>query len=241
MMTPLQRTQMLQASAEQILTRDVIERFGTVQYRVARRLARNTLRSTGLAFSVNKQVKTDSSMGISVATEKAYALMDDLEDAHLIPWVGDYTLSVRDNPRRVQKAYAVDPGLALAVAPVRPSRCRATAGDRRVLGAHAQVRREPRCGHRELPRRRLPGNLVVGDAELLVQYELVQVCEDIGDAEGDDTRRKRYRREIGSLASAMRRCGLSRATVVTLADETTIRTDAGVIDVMPAWKWCLVK
>lgn len=242
MMTPLQRTQMLQAYAEQILTRDVIERFGTVQYRVARRLARNTLRSTGLAFSVNKQVKTDSSMGISVATEKAYALMDDLEDAHLILWVGDYTLSVRDNPRRVQKAYAVDPGLALAVAPAG----HLDVGQRLETAVFLELMRRYGANRDgviasyhadDCPE----VDFVVGDAELLVQYELVQVCEDIGDAEGDDTQRKRYRREIGSLASAMRRCGLSRATVVTLADETTIRTDAGVIDVMPAWKWCLVK
>ena len=239
-MAPLTRTQMLQTYAEQIVTRDVIERFGTVQYRVARRLARTALRSTGMTFSVNKQVKVLRSMGISVATEKAYALMDDLEDAHLIFWVGDYTLSVRDNPRSVQKAYAVDPGLALAVAPA----THMDVGQRLETAIFLELRRRfdaNRDGviasfHAEdCPE----VDFVVGDAELEEQYELIQVTENTGDTAGNTEQRTRWRREVGSLDAAMRRCGLDHGTIVTLAEEKTIEVDSGTIDVLPAWKWCL--
>ena len=239
-MAPLTRTQMLQAYAEQVVTRDVIERFGTVQYRVARRFSRNALRSTGLSFSVNKQVKNLRSLGISVSTEKAYALLDDLEDAHLVFWVGDYSLSVRDNPRTVQKAYAVDPGLALAVAPA----SHLDVGQRLETVVFLELKRRygmDREGviasyHAEdVPE----VDFVVGDASLDEQYALVQVAEDIGDPQGDKAQRARYRREVGSLEAAMRRCGLERGTIVTLAQEASISTESGDIDVVPAWKWCL--
>lgn len=239
-MAPLTRTQMLQAYAEQIVTRDVIERFGTVQYRVARRLARSALRSTGLSFSVNKQVKALRSLGISVATEKAYALMDDLEDAHLIFWVGDYTLSVRDNPRSVQKAYAVDPGLALAVAPA----SHVDVGQRLETAVFLELRRRHDSNRdgviasfhaEDCPE----VDFVVGDAELEEQYALIQVTDNIGDAEGTTEQRARWRREVGSLDAAMRRCGLDQGTIITLAEEKTIDVESGTIEVIPAWKWCL--
>ena len=239
-MTPLARTQMLQAYAEQVVTRDVIERFGTVQYRVARRLARNALRSTGLSFSVNKQVKNMRSLGISVGTEKAYALLDDLEDAHLVFWVGDYNLSVRDNPRSVQKAYAVDPGLALAVAQA----SHLDVGQRLETVVFLELKRRYGMNREgviasyhaeDVPE----VDFVVGDASLEEQYLLVQVAEDIGDKRGDKMQRARYRREVGSLEAAMRRCGLARATIVTLEQEASIDTELGSIAVVPAWKWCL--
>ena len=237
---PLTRTQMLQAYAEQVVTRDVIERFGTVQYRVARRFARTALRSTGLSFSVNKQVKTLRSLGISIATENAYALLDDLEDAHLIFWVGDYNLSVRDNPRAVRKAYAVDPGLALAVAPA----SHLDAGQRLETAVFVELKRRygmdrdgviasyhaPDCPKVDF---------VVGDAGLGEQYALIQVAEDIGDPAGDKAERARYRREVGSLTAAMRRCELEGGTIVTLGKEETIQMEAGTIEVVPAWKWFL--
>ena len=113
----LDRVSLLQAYASEIVTKDVLERFGTTSYRVADRFARNALRSTGLKFSVNKQAKSLRSLGIPITDGKLYALMDDLEDAHLLFKVSDYTLSVKDNPKSSYKVYSVDPGLSLAVAP----------------------------------------------------------------------------------------------------------------------------
>ncbi len=239
-LSPLQRTQMLQAYAEQIVTKDVIERFGTVQFRVARRLARTALRSTGLSFSVNKQVKNLRSMGISVSTEKAYALMDDLEDAHLVFWVGDYTLSVRDNPRTVRKAYAVDPGLALSVAPA----SHLDVGQRLETVVFLELmRRYSMDRDGVIASYHAPDcpkvDFVVGDVELEEQYQLIQVCEDIGDPQGSREQRGRYKREVGSLEAAMRRCGLECGTIVTLRDQRTLVVDAGRIELVPAWKWCL--
>ena len=75
--------------------------------------------------------------------------------------------------------------------------------------------------------------------ELEEQYQLIQVCEDIGDPQGSREQRGRYKREVGSLEAAMRRCGLECGTIVTLRDQRTLVVDAGRIELVPAWKWCL--
>ena len=82
-------------------------------------------------------------------------------------------------------------------------------------------------------------DFVVGDAGLGEQCALIQVAEDIGDPAGDKAERARYRREVGSLTAAMRRCELEGGTIVTLGKEETIQTEAGTIEVVPAWKWFL--
>ncbi len=241
-MTALDRTQMLQAYADQIVTKDVIERFGTVQYRVARRFARTALRSTGLKFSVNKQIKTMRSAGIKVASQSAYALLDDLEDAHLVFTVGDYNLSIRDNPKSSPKIYSVDPGLSLAVAPA----SHLDIGQRLETAVYIELKRrygENRDGviasykDKDCPE----VDFVVGDADLEEQYELLQVSESLGDQVGNAQERARYRREVGNLVTAMRNCALNKGTIITLDEEARVSVDAGTIDVVPAWKWLLDK
>lgn len=239
----LDRVGLLQAYASEIVTKDVLERFGTTSYRVADRFARNALRSTGLKFSVNKQVKTLRSLGIPVADEKLYALMDDLEDAHLLFKVSDYTLSVKDNPKSSYKVYSVDPGLSLAVAPA----SHMDQGQRLETAVFLELKR--RYGANRMNTISSYSavdcpevDFVVGDNLTELQYELIQVAVEVPlqDPFANEATQAKYRSEIGNLKKAMELTGLKSGILITMTDEEEIAlSDDRIITVIPAWKWFL--
>lgn len=53
------------------------------------------------------------------------------------------------------------------------------------------------------------------------------------------TAEKTRRREVGSLEVAMVKTGIKDANIITLREATQIKTEHGVIEVIPAWKWSL--
>lgn len=238
----LDRIQLLQGYAGEIVTKDVLERFGTTSFRVADRFARNALRSTGLKFSVNKQIKEFKQAGIPSSNAKLYALLDDLEDAHLLFKVSDYNLSIKDNPKSSYKVYSVDPGLALAVAPA----SHLDLGQRLETAVFLELKRRFGSDRTNVVATYQASNcpevdFVVGDVALCEQYELVQVAvrSGKGDAGGASQFSKKYRSEMGNLAAAMKNAGLETGTLVTMTEEDSIAVPEGVIEVVPAWKWFL--
>ena len=243
-MGPTERVRLLQAYADEIVTKDVLERFGNASFRAGRRLALAALRSTGLKFSVNKQVNAMRSAGVSISGESAYALLDDLQDAHLTFKVADYSRSISDNPKSAYKLYSVDQGLSLAVAPAN----HVDLGQRLETATFMELKRR-HAGDRDrvIARYSSPAcpevDFVVGDALLTAEYELVQVAVESGaarHAEGG-VRSAKYRSEVGNLERAMAETGLSTSTLVTLDEEDEVATPAGTVRVVPAWKWFLEK
>jgi predicted AAA+ superfamily ATPase len=75
-------------------------------------------------------------------------------------------------------------------------------------------------------------DFVVGDVFEQRAGRLLQVCSSLSEPA---TRA----REVRALTEAMAETGLSVAEIVTLHEEDTISTDAGVIAVGPAWRWLL--
>jgi predicted AAA+ superfamily ATPase len=61
---------------------------------------------------------------------------------------------------------------------------------------------------------------------------LVQACESLVEPQ---TRK----REIAALSEAMAELGLKKGTIVTRNDGERIKTDAGTIDIIPAWRFLL--
>ena len=61
---------------------------------------------------------------------------------------------------------------------------------------------------------------------------LVQVCESLAEPQ---TRK----REIAALREAMTELGLSTGTIVTRSEDERIETEAGTIEVVPAWRFLL--
>ena len=241
-MAPTERVRLLQAYADEIVTKDVLERFGNASFRAGRRLALAALRSTGLKFSVNRQVNAMRSVGVSISNESAYALLDDFQDAHLAFKVTDYSRSIADNPKSAYKLYSVDQGLSLAVAPAN----HVDLGQRFETAVFMELKRR-HAGDRDrvIARYSSPAcpevDFVVGDVLLAAEYELVQVAVESGASRAgvDGAPSEKYRSEVGNLEKAMAETGLSTSTLVTLSEEGEIATPAGTVRVVPAWKWFL--
>lgn len=235
------RSRILQAYADEIMTKDVLERFGNASYRAGRRLALSVLRSTGLSFSVNKQIKAMRSAGISISSESAYSLLDDFADAHLAFKVSDYSLSVRDNPKSVYKVYAVDQGMSLAVAPAN----HVDVGQRLETAVYIELKRRYGLNRDQVIARYHSAacpevDFVVGDVMLDSEYELIQVAVDSGARRGGEQEvSAKYRSEVGNLEKAMAETSLTSSVLITFDEEDEISVGAGTVHLVPAWKWFL--
>lgn len=247
-MATLDRMRMLQGYADEIVIKDVLERFGTTSLRVATRFSRNALRSTGLKFSVNAQIRSLRSMQVPVSGGKLYDLLDDFEDAHLLFKVGDFMFSIKDNPKAASKVYAVDPGLSLAVAPAN----HLDVGQRLETAVFVELKRRYGGNRANAIASYSAANcpevdFVVGDSATDDPYQLIQVAA----ATGIDTTyvvdfaaaslSDKFRSEIGNLAAAMANTGLDHGTLISLDEEGRVEVPSGFIDVVPAWRWFLQK
>lgn len=72
----------------------------------------------------------------------------------------------------------------------------------------------------------------MGDALGMEPYSAIQVTADMTNAHTQ-------KREITALEQTMHRMSDVTGTIITLREEGTIPTDAGDINVIPAWKWAL--
>lgn len=242
----LGRMRLLQGYADEIVAKDVLERFETTSLRVAMRFSRTALRSTGLKFSVNAQVKALRGMQVPVSSGKLYDLLDDFEDAHLLFKVRDFTLSIKENPRSSSKVYAVDPGLSLAVAPANHM----DVGQRLETAVFVELKRRYGDNRSNVIASYSAANcpevdFVVGDEATSESYQLIQVAANTGvdattivDFAGPDLGDK-FRSEIGNLSAAMDNTGLRSGTLISLEEEGQVTVPSGVVDVVPAWKWFL--
>lgn len=246
-MGTLDRMRMLQGYADEIVTKDVLERFGTTSLRVASRFSRSALRSTGLKFSVNAQVKAMRGSQVSVTSGRLYDLMDDFEDAHLLFKVGAFTRSIRDNPKSAYKVYSVDPGLSLAVAPAN----HLDLGQRLETAVFVELKRRYGGNRTNTIASYSADNcpevdFIVGDEATGEPYQLIQVAAHTGidrtvvaGGFGDRSLSAKFRSEVGNLSAAMGNTGFGCGTLVSLDEEGQITVPGGVIDVIPAWRWFL--
>jgi hypothetical protein len=149
-----------------------------------------------------------------------------LEDAFLLFPVTVASPSLRVRRSNPRKCYGVDPALSM-VTSLQASR---DLGHRLENAVYLELRRRGWSltyvltaeGHEvdflaEHPQR---------------QSELIQVCAELTSPE---TRH----RELRALEEAMTEHGVERSTLVTLHGGETIRLDAGLVQVVPAWRWFL--
>ena len=227
------RIQVLQDYVELVVVRDVVERHAHSQVAAIRAFAAALLQSSGRLFSVNKLYNDLKSRGVEVGKDTLYALLDELADAFLVFPVEIFRRSLRARQVSPKKAYAIDPGLAFAVSHALSQ----DVGARLETAVYLECRRRlgraregaisyyvTRGGHEV--------DFVLGDVAEPHVSELVQVCADLSDAQ---TRT----RELRGLTEAMSELGVARATIVTLHERESVSLAAGVVDVVPAWRWLL--
>lgn len=227
------RIQVLQDYVELVVVRDVVERHAHSQVAAVRAFAAALLQSSGRLFSVNKLYNDLKSRGVEVGKDTLYALLDELADAFLLFPVEIFRRSLRARQVSPKKAYAIDPGLAFAVSHALSQ----DVGARLETAVYLECRRRlgraregaisyyvTRGGHEV--------DFVLGDIAEPHVSELVQVCADLSDAQ---TRAG----ELRGLTEAMSELGVAQATIVTLHERESVSVAAGVVDVVPAWRWLL--
>lgn len=233
----LTRIKVLQTYAEQIVAKDIVERFNTSSIWLAERFSINALRSTGLVFSVNNEVKILRSVGMPGNAAKLYELLDDFEDANLIFHIANYHLSIKENPKAAYKVYSVDSGLSLAVAPA----SHLDLGQRLETATFIELKRRLQ-GMRDRVIARYTTqtcpevDFIIGDVHLIQNYMLIQVCAI--DSLDLIPERKRAA-ELKNLEIAMKETGLSESWIITLGDDKDIEVSSGVIHCMSAWRFML--
>ena len=234
-LAPRERIQTLQDYVELVLLRDVIERHRIENAVAARAFARLLLQSPARAFTVNKAHGDLRSRGLQVSKDTLHALLDHFQDAYLVFAIPVFRKSERARATNPRKLYPIDPGLAAAMS-------HATATD---VGARLEnaVFLELRRRHGRLLQGQVSYYLtasgrevdfVVGDLFHQRAGRLVQACADLSEPQARE-------REVRALVEAMTETGLDRAEIVTLREEGTVKTDAGTIRIVPAWRWLLEK
>jgi predicted AAA+ superfamily ATPase len=228
-----ERIQILQDYVALVLLRDIIDRHEVKNVHAVRFFALSLLQSSGSLTSVNKLANDLKSRGIAVGKDTLYDLLDYFTDAFLLFTIPVFNRSLRVREANAKKVYAIDPGLAFAVAPAGVSNL----GARLENAVYLELRRRLRgtrdgaisyystAADHEV-------DFIVGDPEGGHATHLLQVCADLS---RPDTRE----REVRALEEAMSETGLDEATIVTMHDAEEISSSGRIIHVVPAWAWML--
>jgi uncharacterized protein len=229
-MEPVDRRRTLQDYVDLVTFRDVVERWDAANLVALKWLVAQMLSSFSREFSVNRLHNDLKSQGIPVGKDTLHAYLGHLTDARLIHTASIRRASFRARQVNPRKVYAVDPGLASAVA--HPS-----AQDTGHLLENAV--------YLELRRRysRLHDDTIsyfaekTGSADFVIDTgseapRVVQACATLSDPA---TRA----REVRGADAAMEQLGVAESTIVTLYESDRVETAAGTVNVIPAWRWTL--
>lgn len=229
------RIELLQSYVRDVVARDVAERFGREDIRLANQFALYGLRNSACELSVNGLVDALQDQGFKIYWEKADRLVDLLMQAFLFFEMPEFATTLRPRSTTAPKVYAVDPGIAHAVSRANQQ----DVGKRFETAIYLELRRRMAGRRTEaitsytVPNANgLKVDFLLDDSLDEQPYELIQATVEM------ESPRTRHR-EVRSLEAAMKATGLDRGKIITLREESEIETEAGVIAVVPAWKWCL--
>lgn len=229
------RLRTLQGYVRDVVARDVAERSGREDLALANRIALYALRNTSCELTVTAAVGELRNEGRKIYWEKADRLVSLLEQAFLFHKLYEYTRVLSSGSTAAPKVYANDPSLSYAVARANQQdvgkrfetaiylELRRRLADSRIETVTSYTSAAP--GHKKV-------DFLVGDALSQSPYELYQACADM-------TAPKTRKREVESLRTAMEETHLDEGYIITLREEEDIETPAGLVHVVPAWKWSL--
>lgn len=230
------RIEVLQGYVRDVVARDVAERSGRGDVSLAMQLALFAVRNTACEISTNELAGRLAALGYKTYWEKVDGLLRLLRQSYLIHYLEEYTTSLKPSTSATPKVYAEDPGLAHAVSLASQQ----DLGKRLETAVFLELRRRL-AGRRTdtvtsltIPTpRRQKVDFLVGDALGAEPYALYQVSASLSSP-------KTREREVGSLEAGMEFARRDEGTIVTLREQETVRSPAGRIEVVPAWRWSLL-
>ena len=218
------RIQILQEYVDVVLLRDVVERYQVGNILPLRALIRHLLAAPATLFSVNKFHNDLKSQGVACGKNTLHEYFEYLTDAYLIYPVSIHSRSERAKRVNPRKVYIIDNGLANAFLHLPHSDW----GRLLENFVYMELRRKSLA----IEYYRTKGGLEVDfmTTDRIGVQALYQVSLDMRDTQ---TRK----REVKGLTTAMHETGIKHGTIVSLDAEERIETDAGWIEVLPAWLW----
>ena len=220
------RIRILQEYVDVVILRDIVERYQVSNILPLRTLIRHLLATPATLFSVNKFYNDLRSQGLACGKNTLHDYFEYLKDAYLIYPVSIHSRSERTRRVNPRKVYVIDTGLANAFL----HRPQSDWGRLLENFVFMELRRKGLAIEYYRTGNGLEVDFITTDrrdAQTLYQASL--------ELRDEQTRN----REVRALTTAMQETGIKAATIVSLDTEEQIETEAGVIDVVPAWLWAL--
>ncbi len=220
------RIRILQEYVDVVILRDIVERYQVSNILPLRTLIRHLLATPATLFSVNKFYNDLRSQGLACGKNTLHDYFEYLKDAYLIYPVSIHSRSERTRRVNPRKVYVIDTGLANAFL----HRPQSDQGRLLENFVFMELRRKGLA----IEYYRTANGLEVDF--LATDHRDVQTLYQVSLELRDEQTRKR---EVRALITAMQETGIKAAKIVSLDTREQIETDAGVIDVVPAWLWAL--
>jgi len=211
---------------EAVLFRDLIERHNISHPKALMDLAHRLMENISSLYSVNSLTGYLKSLGHSAPKSAVSDYLQWFEDAYFLFTVPLFDASMTRSKANPKKIYCVDHGLVPSIA------------SGILLNSGHLLENLVFSALRRLTDRIFYGKTKSGhEVDFVVLQQgrsawLIQSCESLLDP-------KTRNREIASLSEAMSEMGVASGSIVTRAEEEEIRTDSGVIKIVPAWRFLL--
>lgn len=234
-MSDQERIPLLQSYAQQVVSRDVIERHSLAKPRVASMFAQKMLGSNARQMSLRKTENEMRSLGVATSREMLGNMLDYFEQAYLVFVVKERTYHLAGSTNSVPKIYAIDPGLAAANSKAYTN----DTGQRLEDAVYLELRRRNSSDRNEAItslRTKAHGyevDFAVGDSLFGNDLALYQVCAEVNDG-------KTFDRELRAMWEAMAEQKVKESTLIVASGKADrYERDGMLVNQIPAWKWLL--
>lgn len=217
------RVKTLQSYFEIMLYRDIVERFGVRRPHLVKDFARRIVATNAQVFSVHKYYRDLKSRNVRVTKDTLYGLADHFVDACFALAVPKHDRSEAKQAQALKKYYINDTGMVNACEFV-PAEKAGSLIETLVL---LELRKRDRTVSYFSETNEC--DFVIQDRGRVI--EAIQACLALTE--------ENRRRELAGLTAAMTRFGLKQGLIITHRQQEDIKTDAGTVRIVPAWKWCL--
>lgn len=210
-----------------VLFRDLVERHDITHPRAVADLARQLMDNAASLYTVNSLTGMLKARGHKAPKSAVSDYLEWFEDAYFLFTVRKYDASFNKSNASPKKIYCVDHAMVTSVA----SGVLVNSGHLLENLVFTALRRgSPQIFYYKTQGNREVDFLMLGERG---ERRLIQVCETLADP-------KTRKREMDALGEAMRELGVERGTIVTRNEEEKISVDSGTVEVVPAWRFCLI-
>ncbi|HIJ88037.1 MAG TPA: ATP-binding protein [Desulfuromonadales bacterium] len=217
----LRAKQILHEYLQMIMYRDVADRHNVGNLFLLKSLIKQCFSNISNPLSLSKLYNDFRSQGVQLSRNTLFDYISYLEDAYALFLVPVNSSSQREVMRNPRKLYAIDHALKGVVD-------LATGADiGRIFENIVFLQLRRRVQNICYGRQKQEIDFVLPDGE---SPRLINVAYDI-------TNVSTRNRELHGLVEGMQGLGVQEALLLTADVEETVTTEAGVISIMPLWKW----